>query len=324
MAVPTNTVQTFAMVGIREDLSDVISNISPTETPFYSMCRKGKTRSRTPEWQIDSLAAANPDNAVIEGDDVAADAVGHPTRVKNVVQLMDKTVSVSTTGQAVDTAGRASELKYHVAKKGQELKRDIEARITQNDASVIGNASTAGQMAGAESWIETNASRGTGGSDGGFNTGTGLVAAPTDGTQRAATEPLAKNVIKQVWTAGGDASVIMVGPSNKQQMSAFAGIATQYKDNGPGRSMSRAVILGAADYYVSDFGEHRIIPNRFQRDRTALILDPKLWELKFLQPFKTVPLAKTGHNDKRLLSVELTLCCKNEAGNGVLADLTTP
>ena len=320
MAVPSNTVQTFAMIGIREDLSDVISNISPTETPFYSMCRKGKTVSRTPEWQIDTLAAANADNAVVEGDDVAADAADHPTRVKNVIQLMDKVVSVSTTGQAVDTAGRASELKYHVAKKGQELKRDIEARITQNDASVVGNASTAGEMAGAEAWIETNVDGGTSYAAGGFNTGTGIVDAPTDGTQRAAAESQLKAVIKDCWTAGGDPSVVMVGGFNKQAFSAFSGIATQYQDNN-GRSMQRAVILGAADYYVSDFGEHRIIPNRFQRDRTALVLDPKLWELKFSQPFRTVPLAKTGHNDKRMLSVELTLCSKNEAGNGLVADL---
>ena len=321
-SLPTNTVQTFALVGIREDLSDIISNISPTESPFYSMCRKGKTKSRTPEWIIDSLAAATSTNKQIEGYDVEGETGTTPVRVKNIVQLMDKVVSVSTTAQAVDTAGRSSELKYQVAKRGQELKRDIEASITRNNASVVGNASTAGQLGSAESWIETNVDRGATGADGGFNSGTGVVDAPTDGTARAATEAQLKAVIRDCWSAGGDPSVVMVGPFNKQAYSAFAGIATQYKDNG-GRSMSRAVILGAADYYVSDFGEHKIVPNRFSRDESALVLDPKLWEIKFLQPFKTTPLAKTGHNDKRLLSVELTLCCKNEAGNGIVADLTT-
>jgi hypothetical protein len=174
-ALPTNTVQTFALVGIREDLSDVISNISPTETPFYSMCRKGKTKSRTPEWIIDSLAAATAANKQIEGYDVEGETGTTPVRVKNVVQLMDKVVSVSTTAQAVDTAGRSSELKYQVAKRGQELKRDIEASITRNNASVVGNASTAGQLGSAESWIETNTDRDGGGSDGGFNTGTGVL-----------------------------------------------------------------------------------------------------------------------------------------------------
>ncbi len=320
MAVPTGAVQTFAMTGIREDLSDVISNISPTETPFYSMCKKGKTKSRTPEWQIDTLAAASASNAAIEGDDAAGDTMTHPTRVKNVVQLFEKVVVVSTSAQAVDTAGRSSELKYHVAKSGQEVKRDMEASLTTNNASVVGNASTAGELGGAESWIETNVSFGTGGAVGGFNTGTGIVDAATDGTDRTVTEAFLKTVIKDCWTAGGDPTMIMVGGSTKQVMSGFAGIATQYKDNGS--SMKRAVILGAADYYVSDFGEHRIVPNRFSRDTTALVLDPKLWSVKFLQPFKTVPLAKTGHSDKRLLSAEMTLCSHNEAGNGKVADIT--
>jgi len=321
MTVPTGTVQTFAMVGIREDLSDVISNISPTETPFYSMCRKGTAMNRSPEWQTDELDDADPTNAVVEGDDVVADDATPTVRLKNYTQLMDKVVSVSTTGQASDTAGRANELKYQVAKRGQELKRDIEARITQNNASVVGNATTAGEMAGFEAWIETNADRGAGGASGGFNTSTGLVDAPTDGTPAAATEANLKNVIRDVWTAGGDPSIIMTGGFNKQAFSEFTGIATQYKDNG-GRSMKRAVILGAADYYVSDFGEHSIIPNRFQRDESALIIDPSLWEIKFLQAFKTTPLAKTGHSDKRMISAELTLCSRNEAGNGIYADLT--
>lgn len=320
MAVPTNTVQTFAMIGIREDLSDVITNIAPMDTPFYSMCRKGKTGSRTPEWQKDSLAAADKTNATIEGDDVTADAATHPERVKNVVQLMDKSISVSSTGQAVNTAGRANELNYQTMKKSKELKRDMEARLTQNDASVLGAAGTAGELGGMESWIETNTSRGGSGADGGFNSGTGIVDAPTDGTQRAYTETLLKAVIKDVWTEGGSPSTIMVGGSNKQVGSGFAGIATQYRENS---GMKQATILGAADVYVSDFGEHRVVPNRFNRDRTAAVLTPSTWEVKFLQPFRRDKLAKTGHNDKRLLSAEFTLCCKEEKANGVVADLTT-
>lgn len=320
MAVPSNTVQTFAMVGVREELSDVITNISPMEVPFYSMARKGKTKSRSPEWQKDALAAADPTNAVIEGDDVTADAAGQPTRLKNYVQLMDKVVSVSTSGQAVETAGRSNELKYQVAKKGKELKRDIEARLTGNYASVVGNASTAGKCAGIEAWIETNVNIAGDGAVGGFDTGTGLVDAATDGTQRAFAESQIKEVVREAWVAGGEPDRIMVGPFNKQAFSGFAGIATQYRENS---GMRRATILGAADVYVSDFGEHRVVPNRFMRDRTALVLDMSTIEVKFLQPFTTTPLAKTGHNDKRLLACEFTLCVSDEASNGKVADLTT-
>jgi len=319
MTLPTGAVQTFAMVGIREELSDTITNISPMDVPFYSMCRKGKTKSRSPEWLKDSLAAADPDNSQVEGYDVAGDTMVQPARLKNYVQLMEKVVIVSTTAQAVESAGRESELKYQVAKSGKELKRDMEARLTGNYASVVGNASAAGKCAGIEAWIETNVS--TVGAVGGFDSGTGLVVAATDSTQRAFTEGMLKEVVREAWSAGGDPDIVMVGPFNKQVASTFAGIATQYKDNGPGSR--RATILGAADVYVSDFGEHRIVPNRFQRDRTALVLDADALEIKFLQPMSTTPLAKTGHSDKRLLSCEFTLCVKDEAMLGKVADLTT-
>lgn len=318
MAVPTGAVQTFAMVGIREELSDVITNISPMDVPFYSMCKKGKTKSRSPEWLKDSLQAADGTNAQVEGDDRTGGTMYQPTRLKNYVQLMDKVVVVSTTAQSVDAAGRSSELKYQVAKSGKELKRDMEARLTGNYASVVGNASTAGKCAGAEAWIETNVS--TVGAVGGFDSGTGLVDAATDSTQRAIAESMIKEVVREAWSAGGEPSTMMVGPFNKQAVSAFSGIATQYRENS---GQKRATILGAADVYVSDFGELRIVPNRFQRDRTALLLQPDTWEIKFLQPFSTTPLAKTGHSDKRLLATEFTLCVTDEACNGKIADLTT-
>lgn len=333
MAVPAGTLQTFSMVGIREDLSDTISNISPTETPFYSMCKKGKTGSRTPEWQKDTLANPDPTNAVIEGDDPGNDTLTSPTRLKNVVQLFDKVAQVSTTAQAVNTAGRANELKYQVAKKSKEIKRDIEVVITGNFASVLGASGTAGKTGGAEAWLETNVSRDAGGSDGGFNTGTGIVDAATDGSTRAFTETLLKSAIKDSWDSGGEPRLIMVNGDLKQTASSFAGIATLYRDTAG--SMKQASIVGAADVYVSDFGEHKIVPNRFMSagtgrsagsnglypGRTALILDPGKWELLMLQPFKVEPLAKTGHSDRRMICVELTLKCEDEAANAAVTDL---
>lgn len=334
MAVPNNTVQTFSRVGIREDLSDNITMISPTETPFYSqVCKKGKTGSRTPEWQKDSLANPNPDNKNIEGDDAANDSLAATSRLKNVVQLFDKVAGVSTTAQAVNSAGRSSELKYQVAKMSKEIKRDIEIRGTGNFASVLGAAGTEGEMAGAEAWLETNVNRDAGGGDGGFNSGTGLVEAASDGSTRTFTEALLKAAIKSAWDAGGEPTIVMVNGDLKQTASGFAGIATLYRDTQG--SNSQATILGAADVYVSDFGQHKIVPNRFMSagagrsagsnglyaGRTALILDPSKWEVKMLQPFKVEPLAKTGHADRRMISTELTLCCMDEAANAAVADL---
>jgi len=340
MTVASNTVQTFAMVGIREDLSDTITMIDPTEVPFYSGISKKSAKNRTPEWQTDSLAAPDPANMNIEGDTAANDAGTQPVRLKNVVQLFDKVVEVSSTAQAVEAAGREDELAYQVLKRGKEIKRDFEARATGNYASVLGAAGTAGQMGGAEAYIKTNVSRGATGSSGGYNTGTGLIVAATDGTLRQATEALLKDVIQQAWMRGGNPSTIMVNGAMKQKFSGFTGIATQYRDN-PGTKA--AVIIAAADIYKSDFGLHSIVPNRFMchgtgRDntwtnkartdiedanRTALVLDMSSWSARFLQPLKTSPLAKLGHSDRKMLAAELTLECADEQKNGVLADIDT-
>ena len=335
MAIFTGTIQTFQSIGIREQLSDAIINISPTDTPFTSMVKKGTAKSRTPEWLRDRLRAPTALNITIEGDDVAAGSTTtQPTRLRNVVQLFSETVVVSDTARAVDTAGRSDDLKYHVAKAGEALKTDMEMRFLGNYPSVVGNTGAGGQCAGAEAWITTNDERNTGGSDGGFNTGTSLVAAATDGTQRAFTEALLKSAIKKAWDYGGKPTIVMMTGGKKQLASAFTGIATQM--NELSAAQPKITILGAADVYRSDFGRHMLVPNRFQGagigrtvnsaslfdGRSVLILDPTLWEIKFLQPFAVTPLARTGHAEKRLLKAEATLVCKDEGGNAVVADLT--
>lgn len=332
MAAPTGTVQTFAGVGIREQLSDAIMNIAPTETPFMSMARKGTCKTRTPEWLRDTLRNPNPSNITVEGDDAVGDAQAQPERLKNVVQLFDETVIVSDTMRAVDTAGRNDELKYQVAKAGKAVKRDMEMRFLGNYASVVGNGTTGGQSAGAEAWLATNTSRGATGANGGYVPGTGLVTAATDGTGRAYTEALLKPVIKSVWDNGGEPSTIMMTGAKKQTASTFTGIAQQTNDV---NDNNKVVIYGSADLYKSDFGVHKLVPNRFVGAGTArapvnglfagnsvLVLTPSTWEVKFLQPFGVTPLARTGHAEKRLLKAEATLACKEERANGVVADLT--
>lgn len=333
MAVPTNAVQTFAMIGIREQLSDVITNIAPEETPFYSMARKGTAKNRTPEWLRDTLRAPSPVNINVEGDDAVGDAATHPERIKNIVQLFDETVIVSDTSRAVETAGRSDELKYQVAKAGKALKRDVEMRACGNYSSVVGNATTGGQMAGAEAYLTANTSRGAAGASGGFNSGTGLITLATDGTPRAYTEALLKTVIKSVWDSGGTPTVVLMSGAKKQTASTFTGIATQQNQV---NDQAKVVIYGATDLYKSDFGQHKLVPSRFigaGTSRTpgsnglyaglsALVLTPETWEVKFLQPWSVTPLARTGHAEKRLLKAEMTLACKEERANGVVADLS--
>lgn len=322
MAVPGGTTQTFQGVGIREDLSDIIYDITPTETPFLSMARRGKATQTKHEWQTDALAAADGANAVIEGDDATINTFTATTRLANYTQIMDKAISISGSMEAVNSAGRKSELSYQLSKRSRELKRDMETRLTGNYASTAGAAGAARATAGVEAWLASNTELGSGGAVGGYTT-TGVVVAATDATStqfQTFIEADLKSVIKQCWTNGGDPGVVMVGPFNKQKASGFGGIATLYRDTAG--SMKPATIMGAADVYVSDFGEHRIVPNRFSRDRTALVLDMDYWEVAYLRPFQQAKLAKTGDSEKRQLLVEFALCSKNEAASGKIADLT--
>lgn len=317
MTVPSGTTQTYGVVGRREDLTDVIHDVSPTETPFMSAVGKGEAKNTFHEWQTDALASASADNAVIEGDDPANDSITATVRLGNYTQLADKVIQVSSSQRASNNAGRGDELSYQLMKRGKELKRDIESTLTSNNASVAGGAGTARKSAGFEAWIQTNDSRGSGGSNTAFSGG--IQAAATDGTQRAYTESLLKDVLQLCWENGGDPSLIMVGAFNKKQMSSFTGIADQVRDTGN----KRATIVGAADVYVSDFGQLDIIANRFSRSRSALVVDPSMWKLCYYQRFKTEELAKTGHSDRKMLSVEFTLESCNEKSSGCVADLTT-
>lgn len=325
MAVPGGTMQTYQQVGIREDLSDFIYNIDPVETPFLTMVRKGsKPKNYKVEWQTDSLAAADGTNATLDGDDPATNTASPTARLATYTQLMDKVVRVSDRANLMTTAGRKRELAYQVAKRGKELKRDMETRLTGNYASVIGSASTASQTAGVEAWLETNVTRGSGGTDGGWSSTNQVTAAASDASSTnliTFTEARLKTQIRNIWNEGGNPKIIMVGGYNKQVASGFNGIATLYRDTAG--KMSPATIMGAADVYVSDFGEHKIVPNRFSRDRTALILDMTYWSIHYLMPFNVTPLSKTGHSERRLLRVDFALCSKNEAASGAVADLLT-
>ncbi|MBC8552137.1 MAG: DUF5309 domain-containing protein [Candidatus Brocadiales bacterium] len=317
------TTETGDIKGVREDLSDVIYNISPTETPFMSNIGRTKATSTNHEWQTDVLQSAAA-NAHAQGEDysqgnITFDAVNATTRIGNYTQISSKTVIVAGTTEAILKAGRKSELAYHVAKKGKELKRDMEFVLT-GDTPVgygIATSGTGATLKSMETWITSNAGHASDGS-------TPAVSAPTtnvtDGTQRNITEDLVRAQIQATWSAGGDPDCILAGPVNKQNISSqFAGIATLYKDVNTGP----ATIIGASDVYVHDFGELKIVPSRFNRDRTVSILQKDMWAIAYLRPFKIKKLSDTGDAEKRLMLVEYTLECRNEAASAKVADLNT-
>ena len=316
MAIVTNTFQTFTAIGNREDLSDIIYNISPTETPFISSIGKEKATGVLHEWQNDSLRAAAA-NAQVEGDEIAFTAVVPTTRVNNRTQISRTSVIVSGTQDTVNSAGRNNELAYQISKSSKELKRDMEVVLTANQSAAVGGAAAARTSSGLPSWIQANTSVGTNGANGAV----GGVDTPgvlrTDGTQRAFTEAQLKDVVKQCWDSGGDPSMIMLGSFNKQKLSGFTGGSTK---------MSQATdktLVAAIDIYESDFGSMTVVPNRFSRSRDCFVIQPDMWAVAYLRDFQMLDLAVTGDAQKKAMLAEYTLVSKNEAASGAVFDLTT-
>ena len=312
------TYQTYTAIGQREDLSDVIYNISPTETPFLNSVGKSKATAIYHEWQTDSLASVNTSNAAVEGA-TASDATISPTvRVGNRTQISQKTIKISGTLDAVNKAGRKSEKAYQLAKASSEIKRDMEAILLSNQTAANGNATTARNLGGLQAWLASNTSNGSGGSAGANGT-----TARTTGTDRAFTATLLNSVAQSAFTNGGSPTMLLVTPAQKVVASTFSGIATRYRDV---PANQQAQIINAADVYVSDFGIIQIVPDRFipnaDNDDTAFLLDTEMAAVAYLRPFQTNELAQVGDAELTQLLVEYTLEVKNEAAHGIISDLT--
>jgi hypothetical protein len=310
--MPTFTAHTA--IGQREDLIDVIYDISPTETPIMSTLARTKATAVFHEWQTDSLASATSANAAVEGADGVSATLSPTVRLGNYTQIVQKTVQISGTLEAVNKAGRRSERAYNLAKASSELKRDMETIITANQGRDAGSSSSARKLGAILSWLKTNTSKGTSGTD---PTTIG-VSTRSDGATRTFTEQLLKDEVAAAFDSGGNPTMLVVGSGLKQKVSSFAGIAAQ-RYMAPGDQPT--TIIGAADVYMSDFGTLSVVPDRFMRTRDALLIDPEYMALSYLRPFQTNDLAKTGDSEKTQLLCEFTLEMRNEAASAIVADL---
>lgn len=329
MAQVTNTFETYDAVGNREELADKIYQITPEETPFLSLIGRKGVVSVHPEWQTDTLAAPSTSNNQPEGNDWSFQAITPTTRVGNYTQISDKRIIISRTQEKTSKAGRKSEIAREVAKKGVELRTDIEVTLLSNQASAAGSGNGASNRTagGFRAWLATNDVMGTGGASGGFNSSTGVVDAATNGTQRAFTKALLDECILSTYNAGGNPSTLMLSPYAKTVFSGFmdeAGVAEQ-RYAAPKKGQTR--IVAAADVYLSDFGEISVVPNRQMARagasiaRNAFLIDPKMVTQGVFDPIKLEKPAKTGDAEKRVLVTEYTLIVNNEAAHGVIADI---
>lgn len=322
MAVPSETFTTYGAVGEREDLTDIIYDISPMDTPFLSNATRETASAVLYEWQTDSLAAAAV-NAQVEGDDGVTSTATATVRLSNFTQISTKVPRVTGTLRAVATAGRADELAYQISKRGRELKRDMETALTGTQAASAGGAATARNLAGIGAWLATNqVQKGANATTPPVTSGAPTTD-PTAGTAATFVEADLKSVVKKCWDNGGDPGVIMCGSFNKQVASGFAGIGTQFRDVQPQGAIAPGSIVGAADIYISDFGQHQIVANRFMPSANVYALDMEYWCVAYLRPITTEDLGKTGDSDRRMLIAEYTLGSKNEAASGKIYTTTT-
>jgi len=291
MAVPTNTRVTYGAVGIREDLSDIIYNIAPEDTPFMSGIGRSTCDNTYFEWQTDTLNGGN-DNRQVEGDNATVIAVDEPTRVGNYTQISTKAVQSSGTAEAVDFAGRKSTQAYQMAKRAKELKLDMEAMLLElAQAPSAGTASTARATGSVGAWITSNVTVGT-----------------------VVSEDDIRDNMEQCWTAGAMPKVLMCDGVVKQAISALSQSVSELRT--AANDKSPAFVVAAVDIYVSDFGNLQIVPNRLMPAETAYLLDYDFWDVAYLRPFMTHELARTGDSISQLLVVEYGLRSKNEEANG--------
>ena len=320
MAQPTNTFDSYDAVGIREDLQDVIYDISPEETPFYSACKKVKASNTFHEWQTDALRSSAA-NAHVEGDDTVASALTATSRLGNYTQIFKNAVSIPDTDEGLKKAGRAAEIAYQTLKIAKEQKLDIEKALFDNNARVAGNSTTARELAGAPAWLITNTVFGA--NEGADPTGDGTDARTDETTTLTAfSQTKFDTVMQSIWEQGGKPDVVYLSAFQMNKALAFTGMNNQRSTIGAAVGGTNAVV-NAMDVYVTPWGTVEFMPTRENRSRDVFIMQSDMWAVGVLRPTKNSALAKTGDSTRRQVLTELTLVCKNEKASGIIADNTT-
>ena len=322
MAQPTNTFDSYDAVGIREDLQDIIYDVSPEDTPFYSKCKKIKAMNTLHEWQTDALRSSAA-NAHIEGDDTTANSRSATTRRSNYTQIFKNAVVIPDSDSGLKKAGRASEIAYQMLKTAKEQKLDIEKALLDNNARVAGDSSTARELAGAPAWLITNTDFSSDGTPAGSDpTGDGTDARTDDSTQEAFSQTRFDGVMQSIWEEGGKPNTVYLSAFQLNKALSFTGMNNQRSTIGASVGGTNAVI-NAVDVYVTPWGTVNFQASRENRSRDVFIMQDDMWSVAVLRPTKNSELAKTGDATKRQIVTELTLVCNNEKASGGIFDCTT-
>lgn len=298
----------------REDLQDIIYDISPMDTWFLSRVERLKARSTVHEWLTDSLKAPAI-NARIEGDTFSASSRAVPSRLKNYTQISTEEFEVTGTLQATDNAGMREMMAYNTARAGKDLKRSMEVSMLQISPASAGTSVSPRVSASIPSWIYTD-NHIKAGSFTVYSTtapASGFATATCPGASTTAfSSTYLSNMLAQAWSCGGEVDTILCPASAYTVISGFTSIATRFRDVA---SRQQAQIIGAADVYVSAYGTHNIVLSRYMTPGHIFALDSKTWGVAYLRPFQTIEIAKVGDAERRMILAEWTLVAKSPLAN---------
>jgi len=289
--------QSYQVIGLAEDVSQTIANISPTATPFQSMIKTEKVSARTFEFLQDEIRAAGV-NALVEGADAATTAIGQPTVRSNTTQIIGEAFKVAGTVDAVKTHGRAKETAYALAKTLKALKLDVEkALIGVDQAAVAGSASAARKMASVSQQISTTIDAGSNSTD-------------------ALTEAKLVSLHQTCYTNGSEPTVLMIKPADATIVAGFA-TAT-----GRNREVDAKTLINVIDVILTPFGELRTVINRSQLSTHAFLVDPSMFKQCVLRPFTRTLLSRNGDADSHFVVGEISNKHVNYSDSGMITGLS--
>lgn len=312
MAAVSNTFTTYDATANREDLSDAIYNIDPFDTPFMTLAGRRNVSNVTFDWQVESLKAVDTSNAEVEGFELSRSTAQPTTRVSNTCQISKRDATVTGTQNASNPAGKRKEMAHQMAMRSKELKRDMESIVCQTQGREAGNLTTARLTRALESWLSTNTDRAGDGANAADEN-----SSPTDGTARAFTEQMIKDMLQSCYDNGAEPNTLLLGSFNKTVASGFTG-----RDN-TRQNIDKERVQATISLYAGDFGTLKIVPSRWVRARTAFLLDPAYVRIAYFRNFRRIPLATIGDAETNMILAEYGLQVDNEAAHAVIADLTT-
>lgn len=295
--------KTFDLVGIKEEVSDYISMIDPTDTPFLTSIGSEKVSNTLYQWQEDQLRAVAK-NTALQGADATDSTRDQPTMRSNGTQILTETFKVSGTADAIKLYGRDTVTARETMKTGKLLKMDLEHSLVGTAQTYVAAAeAVAGEFAGVQAQIAAGTTLDVEVAGAGVNTGL--------------TEANVIAVHQLMYDEGSDASILMVKPSDTVVIAGWAALSERTRElGGDAKKITNAVTI-----YESPFGTVRVVKNRRMRVSDALMYDAKNWKLATLRPWFREKLARTGDADRYQVLGEFGLKHTNRLASGIVTGL---